>query len=326
MSIYPWQQKIWARLCSYRAQERIPQALLIIGNKGVGKVHLAHQFAYSLLCTKLNSDGLGCGHCNSCLLLDAKTHPDFIQVTSEEPGKSITIGQIRGLVTRLTLKPQYESFRVVMVYPADAMNNAAANAFLKCLEEPTGRTVILLITDSLSRIPATIVSRCQQLSIANPDKETASAWLSQQLGNADTGALLALAQGSPLLACDYMREGVLDLRNDCFKAWMAIAKQQVHPLAVAEDWNKLPESSLIIWMTTWVVDLIKCSFQLKDNSLYNQDLHKQLAPLSEQLEIKGLYLLYDLLLQSRRLFNTQINKHTMFEEILIKWQELNLSK
>jgi len=329
MSALPWQQQNWEHLCDYRLQNRVPQALLITGNKGLGKQHLANQFAFSLLCAKPQDNGLGCGHCDSCLLLNAETHPDFIQIRPDEPGKAISIGQIRSLVNRLTLKPQFESYRVVIVNPADLMNNAAANAFLKCLEEPTERTLMLLITDKPAHLPATIISRCQKLAVAKPDKETAFAWLKQQ--NVDTlqcnaSALLGLAQGSPLLALDYANDGTLTLRNDCFKAWMDIAKQRRHPAIIAEDWHKLPELPLIFWITSWIIDMIKCCYQIKAGWLYNPDLKEPLQELSQQLELKELYKLYDLVLISRQRLNTQINKHTMFEEILIKWFELNLRK
>ena len=329
MSVLPWQQQNWEHLCDYRLQNRVPQALLITGNKGLGKRHLANQFAFSLLCAKPQDNGLSCGHCDSCLLLNAKTHPDFIQIRPDEPGKAITIGQIRSLVTRLTLKPQFESYRVVIVNPADLMNNAAANAFLKCLEEPTERTIILLITDKPAQLPATIVSRCQKLAVARPDKETVLAWLKQQHVETLPGnvlSLFSLAQGSPLLVLDYANDGTLTLRNDCFKAWMDIAKRRRHPAIVAEDWHKLPESLLIFWITSWIIDMIKCCYPIKADSLYNPDLKESLQELSQQLELKGLFKLYDLLLKSRQLLDTQINKHIMFEEILIKWFELNLSK
>lgn len=307
----------------------MPQALLITGNKGLGKQRLANQFAFSLLCAEPQDDGLSCGHCDSCLLLDAETHPDFIQLKPDEPGKPITIGQIRSLLIRLTLKPQFESHRVVIVNPADLMNNAAANAFLKCLEEPAERTVILLITDKPAHLPATIVSRCQRLPVAKPDKETAIAWLKQQNIEKlqdNVVAHYSLAQGSPLLALDYANEGALTIRNDCFKAWVDIAKQRRHPAIIAEDWYKLPESPLMFWITTWIIDMIKCCYPIKSAWLYNPDLKEDLQELSQQLESRELYKLYDLILISRQRLNTQINKHTMFEEILIKWFELNLGK
>ncbi|MGR9012642.1 MAG: DNA polymerase III subunit delta', partial [Gammaproteobacteria bacterium] len=151
--LLPWQQSNWEHLHSYIAQKRIPQALLISGNKGLGKQQLANQFAVALLCKTPQTNGIACGHCSSCLLVNADTHPDCIQIQPEELGKGIGIGQIRSLITRLTLKPQFETQRVVIVNPADKMNNAAANAFLKCLEEPTERTSIVLITEKPAKLP-----------------------------------------------------------------------------------------------------------------------------------------------------------------------------
>ena len=326
MTLLPWLQQNWDHLCDYRLQNRVPQALLITGAKGLGKQQLAAQFAASPLCAKTQDNGLGCGHCDSCLLLKAQTHPDFIEIKPEEPGKAITIGQIRNLVTRLTLKPQFDAYRVVIVNPTDLMNTAAANAFLKCLEEPTERTVILLITDKPTRLPATIVSRCQKLAVTRPDKETVTVWLKQHAVQDDPELALGLAQGAPLLALHYANEGALGMRNDCFKAWIAMAKQRSHPVVIAEDWLKLPEDRLIIWMTSWIIDLIKCRYQINADGLYNPDLKDSLQELSQQLDLKELYKLYDLLLMRRRLLDTPINKQCLFEEILIKWFNLNLSK
>ena len=72
--------------------------------------------------------------------------------------------------------------------------------------------------------------------------------------------------------------------------------------------------------------MIKCCYQIKADWLYNPDLKKQLQELSKQMELKELFKLYDLMLITRQRLNTQINKQTMYEEILIKWFELNLSK
>ncbi|HEY8094843.1 MAG TPA: DNA polymerase III subunit delta' [Methylobacter sp.] len=326
----PWQLHQWEHLCSYIAQKRIPQALLITGNKGLGKQQLAQQFAVALLCATPKADGTACGHCSSCLLVNADTHPDFIQVQPEEEGKGIAIGQIRSLITRLTLKPQFESYRVVIINPADMMNNAAANAFLKCLEEPTERTSIILISEKPGKLPATIISRCQKLAIPTPDKETVVDWLAGTLRSDGAKEVLycnvSLAQGAPLLALDYANDKTLAMRNECFEAWMAIAKQRKSPVNVAEDWHKLPAASLIFWLTSWTIDLIKCLYHTQVENLYNPDLNAPLQELSKRLELKGLYKLYDLLLLGRQRLDTQINKQLLFEEILIQWHELNRSK
>jgi DNA polymerase-3 subunit delta' len=326
MLTLPWQHAHWTHLHSYIRQQRIPQALLITGSKGLGKQQLAEQFAYALLCEQVQDDGHSCGVCHSCLLLNAKTHPDFMVVQPDEGKTGIAIDQIRSLITKLALKPQFERYRVVILNPADKMNNAAANAFLKCLEEPNERTVLILVSDKPHKLPATIRSRCQQIVINQPDKTRVLDWLHTQNIGADAQVLLALAQGAPLLALDYAKQGVLAQRNECFKQWQQIAARKIHPILVAEQWLKLPESALLLWLSSWVVDLIKCAYHSRAEHLYNPDLYSTLQTLSQKLAVQDLYQLYDLLLLSRVRLETQINKQSLFEEILIQWSELHRSR
>jgi DNA polymerase-3 subunit delta' len=326
MSLLPWQLSDWTHLHSYILQNRIPQALLIIGKKGLGKSLLANQFANSLLCESRLANGFSCGNCHSCLLSKAETHPDFIAIQPDDSGKSITIDQIRHLINRLTLKPQFDAQRIVMIDAADLMNTRAANAFLKCLEEPTERTSIILITDKPNKLPITIISRCQKLAVATPDIKTVKVWLAQKLPNltdANISALANLAQGAPLQALNDANNEMLSLRAECFKAWIGIGQQRTHPVAVAENWQKLPEFTVLFWMTSWVIDLIKHRYRAELTHVYNPDFYETLQALSIRLDLKSLYRLYDLLLLSRQRLDTQINKQTLFEELLIQWFQLN---
>ncbi len=324
MSVLPWLQPHWHHLCDYSSQNRVPQALLISGNKGLGKLQLATQYAASLLCANPQPSGLACAHCNSCLLFKAQTHPDFIQLQPEEPVKTITIGQIRQLISRLTLKPQFDKYRVIIIHPAELMNKAAANAFLKYLEEPTERTVVILITHKPTRLLPTIVSRCQKLIINQPDISIINSWLKQHTEQHDVNLLLNLAQGSPLLALHYAKEDTLSLRKDCFEAWINISNQRNHPVIVAENWFKLTAPSLLTWLTTWVIDLIRCHYPTSSTVLYNPDFKDRLQRLTEKIDLKDLYELYDLVLMRQKLLDTSINKQSLFEEILITWADLNL--
>jgi DNA polymerase-3 subunit delta' len=194
------------------------------------------------------------------------------------------------------------------------------------LEEPNERTVIVLISERQSKLPATILSRCQKLAIAMPDKTTVLSWLKAQAVQEDANVLLGLAQGAPLLALSYAKEGIVTQRNACFKQWLAVAKHQSHPVLIAEQWLKLPEAALLFWLTSWVVDLIKCAYHSHAEHLYNSDLQPALQGLTQQLQLKGLYQLYDLLLLSRGRLDTQINKQSLVEEILIQWSDLNRSR
>ena len=322
-SILPWQQKNWDFLCTYIKQNRIPQALLISGTSGLGKHSLATRFAYALLCSQRQDDGTSCGLCNSCQLINANTHPDLSHIKPDEEKKSISINQIRQVVTDTYLKPQFENYRAIIISPADVMTGQAANAFLKCLEEPTERTVFILITDKPNKLPATIISRCQKLTVTLPDKQILHDWLNGQGIQNNQETLLNLTRRSIFTTQQIADNALLKQRTDCFNDWLAIAKRSNHPTIISEKWQKLPETELLNWLISWVTDLIKFAYRINCEQICNQDMAKSLQELAQQLNLKQLYGFYDRLLVNRRQLGTQINSQMMMEEILVQWQELN---
>ncbi len=338
ITVLPWLEQSWQQLADYINQARIPQALLVSGKPGTGKRQLIDLYAQALLCELPREDCLPCGHCHSCTLINAQTHPDLIIVEPEEPGKLIGIDIIRQTINRLALKPQFDSNRVVIIHSADALNNAAANAFLKCLEEPADRTSIILVAEKTSKLPATIRSRCQKLLIAQPDCATAVNWLKQQRVTAcrsqlalstyipagkDCEALLQLAQGSPLLAKEYADKNYLAVRNDYFNDWLKVANGTVNVLLLAEQWQKQEQailSDVFIWITEWVMTLIKLGSNLSD---CQTEAKTALQELTERLDLQELYQFYDLLLLSQKQLDSQLNRQLMIEQLLIEWSRLN---
>ena len=326
MTLLPWQFDQWQQLYQYKNQNRIPQALLISGANGLGKLNLAEKFAYSLLCLKPNDNGINCGNCAPCILIEAESHPDFIRITTEEFGKAIAIGQIRNLLTQLTLKRQFDTHRVVIIHPAEQLNNSSANAFLKCLEEPSEKTSIILVSNNPSNIPATILSRCQRINIPQPDQKKVIDWLiiqNPKLSITEAESLYHITQRSPFQALEFSNNEMLPLRNECFNAWLEIARLAQHPIVIAGNWHKLQSSPIINWITTWIADIIKCNYQTNSRTLHNPDLQKSLIYLATKTRLKDIFELYDLVLLSKQRADTQINKQSILEEILIKWHSLN---
>lgn len=322
----PWLKASWSQLKRYVDQDRIPQALLVIGNKGLGKYQLIERFSQTLLCSSPQSHGLFCGTCQSCTLFKAQTHPDYIYIAPEEDGKAIGIDIVRELTTKLALKPQFESYRMVVINSADSLNNASANAFLKYLEEPTERTCVILITDKPSKLPATIRSRCQKLHVAVANQGLAKICLEEQgvAGNVDL--LLKMAQGSPLLAKQLADESVISFRQESFKQWLKVVKSKESFILIAEQWSKLDKKAmdlLLYWLIGWSMDIIKLKCYPQIDEIVNNDFLTDLQQLVDQLDLKKLYKYYDFLLLSRHRLDTQLNKQLMFEEILIYCSELN---
>ena len=324
-SLYPWLQPHWRQLSAYAEQQRIPQALIFSGTAELGQQALALAFAHSLLCLKPDQGG-ACGFCHACQLLDAGNHPDLLFLQPEESGKPIGIDAVRRLLTRLALKPQYDRQRLVMIQPADAMNTAAANAFLKCLEEPTERTSFILLTTHANRLPATIRSRCQQLHFLSPEPALAIKWLRQQGVTQAPETLLAMAQGSPVLALEYARQGMEPLRMQIFNDWLSVIQNPAQVVEVAEQWQKQTQVDLevlLTWMANWLSDLIKLSHSAEQIHLQHPDLQLRLQALLKPLNFQALYAHYEHINTSRQQLRTTLNKQLLLEKLLMEWTRIN---
>lgn len=319
---YPWLEQNWRQLAAYLSQRRLPQALMIHGQRGLGKLHLGENFAQAMLCEQPDSDLSGCGHCHGCRLFKAKTHPDYIFIEPEEDGKAIGIDSIRRIMAKLALKPQYPLQRCVLINSADALNNAAANAFLKCLEEPTERTTIVLITARNAKLPATIRSRCQRMAVTRPDTAISLDWLRQQHIQ-QAKRLLQMARGAPLLAKQYAERDLLAEHDTYFNEWLLLARGRANVIQIAEKWHKQGQTvamaDVFTWIWHWSSAIIKHRYQPD----FDIEPNEALQELSNKLDLKQLYRFYDLLLLSMQTSDTSLNKQLMIEQILIEWSKLN---
>ncbi|HET8899743.1 MAG TPA: DNA polymerase III subunit delta' [Rhodanobacteraceae bacterium] len=244
----PWHDEAWQQLRQRLDGGRFPHALLIVGEAGLGKRQLAERLATRLLCREpLNGDA--CGRCRACQLLAAGSHPDRVRVSFEanREGKlrsEIVIEQIRQLNARLAMTSQLDGWQVASIDPADAMNNATANALLKTLEEPSADSVLLLVSDRPARLPQTVRSRCQRIELHAPPRAQALAWL-QQAGVEQAEAALDAAGGNPGLAQRWLQDGSLELRREVARDLAALAQGRAAAWAISQRWaENVPEQRL----------------------------------------------------------------------------------
>lgn len=196
----PWHGSVWKQFQQRLADDRFAPALLLSGAPAIGKNRLALALARLLLCHRPQA-GHNCGSCSGCELSAAGSHGDFRWLEPTGDSRVIKIDQVREAVAFANRTAGFGQRKVLVISPADQMNTSAANALLKCLEEPSASTFIILVCQRLHGLPATIRSRCQLLQLALPDPAASLAWLDQLTHDSGTSAqLLALAQGRPLAA------------------------------------------------------------------------------------------------------------------------------
>jgi DNA polymerase-3 subunit delta' len=110
-----------------------------------------------------------CDACVSCQRIEAEAHADVHWLRPESKSRVVTVDQMRGLLRTLHLRPTEGAYKVAVLVAADRLNPAAANAFLKTLEEPPSKSLLLLLTSELGRMLDTVISRCLRLNFGGSD-------------------------------------------------------------------------------------------------------------------------------------------------------------
>ncbi|WP_027897030.1 DNA polymerase III subunit delta' [Zestomonas thermotolerans] len=320
---YPWQAELWQQLAR---RERHAHAYLLHGPAGIGKRVLAERLLAYLLCrSPANLDA--CGQCKACQLLAAGTHPDVFVLEPEEADKAIRVDQVRDLVAFVAQTAQLGGRKLVLIEPVEAMNLNAANALLKSLEEPSGDTVLLLISHQPSRLLPTVKSRCVQLVCPLPDQATALAWLARALPDLDEatrGELLALAAGSPLTALRLQEQGVMEQRAQVVDGVKKLLKQQQTPSQLAEAWNAVPLPLLFDWFCQWAHLILRYQLARDEEGLGAADMRKVIQYLAEKSTQAKVLALQDWLLEQRQkvLAKANLNRVLLLEALLVQWASL----
>jgi DNA polymerase-3 subunit delta' len=302
-SIYPWQESSWQQLQTLR--QRMPHAILFHGAAGIGKSDFIEKFAQGLLCEAVLPDGHACGVCASCGWFSQQNHPDYRRVRPESmedelvdeegdgetkkaaktktPSKEIKIEQIRNLADFMNISTHRQGLRVVVLYPAEALNMPASNALLKTLEEPPPGTVFLLASNSLDRLLPTILSRCRKFALPMPSHAEALAWLKAQ-GVPDADSWLREQGGAPLAA---MQQAEAGSREDLETLLQLLAHPSVEgALKVADKLQKVPLSGPVSWLQRWLYDVF--SYKLAGNIRYYPRHQKELASLADKIHVSRL--------------------------------------
>jgi len=205
------QDRAAGQLTSALARDRVGHAYLFAGPDGVGKTLLATAFAKALLCPV--PDAPHDASCLVCRRVGDGQHPDLLLVAAPDERRFIMIDQVRDLCRQVALRPVEAARRIAVLREADRMNEEAANALLKTLEEPPAQTVLILTTARPRNLLPTIRSRCIEVRCAPLSSDDILAILARQgKGAAPVERLAArTAQGSVGRALDALASGCLDL-------------------------------------------------------------------------------------------------------------------
>jgi DNA polymerase-3 subunit delta' len=340
--LYPWQDAAWQQVMQLRG--RMPHAILFHGTEGIGKTAFAEHLAQSLLCQAPGVDGHACGQCDACGWFSQYSHPDYRRVRPEileedgageaeeggdagegkksakstkAPSKEIKIDQIRALADFMNVSTHRQGMRIVTLYPAEALNNNAANALLKTLEEPPPNTLFLLASNSLDRLLPTILSRCRKFPLPMPLQEEALAWLKQQ-NVKDADVWLAEQGGAPLAA---HASAQTDARDTLDEFLRQLAKPSVDgALKTAEKLQKTPVAELAAWLQRWLYDVF--SLKLSGRIRYYPRYQKELAALAGRADVGELLRALKAVGERRAIAEHPLSAKLFIEDMLLEYSNL----
>ena len=343
MNITRLHSKVWSHLETRRS--KLPHALLISGQRGVGKYDLIHSFAKSLLCENPQKSKKDCSKCLACGWMAQGNHPDFRLIQPEafaeevaesegiEKGKKssqqITIDQIRVLNDFLHVGTHRHGLRIVLINPADAMNRSTANALLKSLEEPVVNTLFLLCSSEPYRLLPTIRSRCQSILVPPPSHDLALAWLNDR-GIKNPRYYLALAGGSPLLAADLAQSDNKGVLGGLLGEWGK--GSSIDPIMAAVAIDRLMEAGkkntftlkrIVEWTQKWLLDLALAGKGL--GVRYFKSQTELLLQLSKSTNTIDLLAFSRKAIQYRLYCEQPLNNRLFLEELFMTYKSLFLA-
>lgn len=335
MNVFELHSSTWEALLQRR--ERLPHALLLSGQAGLGKIELARAFAQHLLCEQSGNAPQACGHCQACHWFSQGNHPDYRELQpdallaaddgeegSKKASQQITIDQVRSLDDFLSVGTHRGGLRIIVVNPAEAMNRSTANALLKSLEEPPPSTLFLLVSSEASRILPTLRSRCQRQAVPVPAAARAVSAL-REAGISDPESWLALAGGAPKLARQLASGDSTWLEP--FLRHLGRGRD-IDPLGAAGELEKLLKDSkgrlvlrqFVDGLQKWLVDLTLCHQGLPSRYFLRQ--RDTMGTLAAMIPATRLIGAYRQLAARRREAEQPLNSRLFLETLLLDYRAL----
>jgi len=302
-----------AQLRAAFAAGRLPHALLIHEEPGSGGEWLAGWAARLVLCS--SPAEAPCGRCGPCRRAAQGQHPDLIFVRPLEASTQIRIEQVRELGAELALTAHQGGYKVGILSPADSMNRFAANALLKTLEEPPRGTLLILVASQPSRLPPTILSRCQRVRVRAPERADAVAWLEATRGPGDWGRVLAVLGTTPMAAVEADPAAVVEVAAEVRRGLEEAAAGEGDPVATAERWARSELPLRLTCVENWLTERIRA--RMGGGALFTEvraGAHSRGQ--AESLDLRQLFGFLDTVRELKASFDAPINRGLALESLL----------
>ena len=279
-------------LQNFLQREARPHALLFCGAEGLGKKKLALEFAKTFLCL----NGKGDDGCEACRLLNFAdgnvSHPDFILVERLPEKRDLSIEQMRELAKQAAFAPVLSKNKICIVEDADRLTEAAANSFLKLLEEPPAGWLIILLASSEDKLLTTILSRVVKLRF-NPlaVADVKKLLLERGVAENESEVLARISEGSVGTALNLNEQNALEYRQTALSFLEALPLEFPMNYVTDRTWVVKYERAEAMLFVKLLQLLLRDMLFIKTGvtvNLYNCDVQENLTALSGGWQPQGL--------------------------------------
>lgn len=307
------QENIIKMLSEHIEQNKLANAYLITGQKGIGKKTLAYDFANAILC----ESHTGKCSCSSCIKFKTKNHPNLYLIKTEE--KTIKIDVIRDLMNKIERKPFENNYNVVIIEEAHKMNASSQNALLKSLEEP--KNTIFILTADENNLLDTIISRTVIIKPRPLLEEEIEKLLKEKYTNEEKiNFAKKYCIGNLKIAYDIMEnEGFMEFRKEILQNFFNIDKDLNIPFKIAkkyekEDITKINEMINILKFA--VKDCYMFSKLKNEHFILNRDFIEEIKNIKINEPLKKL----DYLESMSNYLKYNLNKKIFLQELFLNFQ------
>lgn len=310
-------EKIIAALQNNIKNKLICHAYLFVGPESVGKSETAINFAKTLMCENSEKP---CLKCNICQKIDETAYSDFTYINKDK--EKIKIDSIRSLQHKISLK-SYSGYKFCLINGVDKFTNEAGNAILKLLEEPKGKTVFVLVADSLENILPTITSRCALYRFSLVPEKNICIWLKDKASDlTSVNDIVRMASGKPGLALRMMNdpdifEEVMETENDIkmlMNTNLNKSFSRIGEWAYYENY-KIDKLDILI---QWLRDLYLYKIGNMNNVVSASNLVGDYAKYSKRMSLNKIAGLIGNIIKAKESIKNNVNRKLVLENIVLK--------
>ena len=278
-------------------ENKLPNCLIITGNKSIGKNELANEISKYYL--------------NSSANLHLSENTNYKLIKTEDDSKVIKVDQIRELLDKIYLKSDK---RIICIQDAEKLNISSANSLLKIIEEPPLGTKFILITSKISSIIPTIISRSTILKCNNPSNDDVNLYLNN-LDSVDIDNYYVLSNLNSKSISSSIYKDKFFLINDFFYGLDDVITSSENIISFSKKFSSYNIEHIINMLLFVVINFQKSKILNNNTKFYDENIIKY-------FNTEKLNFIYDKLINIKKNIDVIQNNETILFSICILFKKL----